>query len=184
MPNFPNTPAPTTKKNFSASYIDRTGELGTISLSIPDTVTQPELNTLASAIGAVTNAGLVSHTNTTKLAIKPTLAETLDENESSVSTKAELVFVDNALNTRSVSIPAPDAQFFDTDGKTVKNAGDMATAITNIALVLNGGATGTGTYTFQRGYLVNRSRKTYKPNAKPLLAEPAALTKPGDDPAV
>lgn len=175
MPRFPVAVVPAVLGNFSASYIDRTGDKGTVSLEVEDTVDALELTNLSAMIGDVSNAGLVSYTTSVRTAIDPTQATAYDDAESKVETKAELVFMNGQLKTRSVSIPAPDSQYFAEDGKTVEKVGNMSALIDQIALVLNGGALGSGTYTYQRGYLVTRSRKASKPNVKPSFSEPLLL---------
>jgi len=184
MPRFTAGSVPAIIGNFSASLIDRTGDVGSVSLEIADTVDAQELTDLSAFIGDVSNAGLVSYVTSVRTGINPKIATAYDDAESKVDTKAELVFMDNNLKTRSVSIPAPDAQYFSTeDGKTVLNTGNMAQLISQIALVLNGGALGTGTFVYQRGYLVTRSRKASVPKTKPAFTEPLALP-PSDAPAV
>lgn len=181
MPNFPISVLPATVKNYSASFIDTNGDTASISLTPPATVTDAELEAVTDAVAGVTNAGLVSSVISTKTGIAPQKAVAFDEANNSVTEKAELVFQNNALVTRSVSIPAPDAQFL--DGKTVLNTGDMAAAISAIELVLNGGAGGNGTFSYARGYKVSRSRATDRPNIKPNRQEPGLLDAPSDAPA-
>lgn len=184
MPSFPSGVSPVDRGTFTSTYIDYRGEKANVSLTYPLTVTDVELGAMLTALSGVTNAGLVSFSNTEWTGISPANAETYDEAEASVSVKAELVFQDNGLNTRSVSVPAPDASFVGDDGFTIVNTGTMATLITEIANVLNGGAGGTGTFAFMRGYIVNRSRNAKKPNIKPGIVEPGVGDLPGDAPGV
>lgn len=185
MPSFPAGTSPASIKNFSVSLIDYRGETGTVSVNVPATVTQEELETLAVRVGGVSNAGLYAYTTTEKDAISPAVATAYDDNEGSVSVKAELVFIDNNLQTRSFSIPAPDAQFVGEDGVSITNTGGMALVISQLLLILNGGAGATppgGTFAFARGYIVTKSRKTKRGNTRPNFTEPGILP-PTDAPA-
>lgn len=183
MPYFPAGVLPSEQGNLSASLIDFRGEVASISLQYDTTVIQSELDDVISNLSAVTNAGLVSYQSGTKVAIAPASALAYDEGESSASVKAELVFQNNLSQTRSVSVPAPDAQYIDTDGFSIKNTGTMATLISAITLVLNGGASGSGSFVFARGYIVTKARKTSKGNIRPSFSEPLLTTPPSDAPA-
>jgi len=181
MPTFPVGVLPATVKSYSASFIDTNGDQASISLSPADTVLDAELDAVTSAVAGVTNAGLVASVKSTKIGIAPKKARAFDEANNSVTEKAELVFQDNALVTRSVSIPAPDAQYL--SAGTVLNTGNMASAISAIELVLNGGVGGSGTFSFSRGYKVSRSRSTNRPNVIPTIEEPGLLDAPSQSPA-
>lgn len=183
MPFFPTGSLPHINGNFSMSLTDLRGEVASVSLQYEDTVTDEELDAVVANVAGVSNAGLFSHQRGIKTGIAPASALALDEGESSASVKAELVFQNNALVSRSVSIPAPDAQYIEADGFTIKNTGTMATAISAIQTVLNGGAAGTGSFVFARGYIVTKSRKTQKGNIRPSFEEPALGVSPSDAPA-
>jgi len=179
MPRFPIGAIASNLGSFSASLIDRNGEIGSVSLELLDTVTDAEAEAVGLAVADVSNAGLLSYGIAKKTAVNPKNTTAYDEAESSVASKAELVFADNSLRTRSVSVPAPDAQFI--VNKVVQNTGAMATLISAIELVLNGGAGGSGTFVYQRGYFVSRTRKTSKGVVTPNFTEPG-LQAPSDAP--
>lgn len=182
MPRFPIGSLPANTGTISASLIDRNGDVASVSVELLDTVTDAEAEAMALAVADVSNAGLLSYVQSAKTAINPKNARAYDEAESSVASKAELVFADNSLKTRSVSVPAPDAQYI--VNKVVQNTGAMATLITAIENVLNGGALGSGTFVFQRGYFVSRSRKAEKGVVTPQFSEPVIAVPPGDEPGV
>lgn len=183
MPNFPPGASPHDKAIFTASYVDARGERATVTIDHDIAVTDVELSLMFEAMSSVTNAGLVSFQQTKITQIPVHTAIAFDEAESSASTKAELQFQNSSMQLRTVSVPAPDASFIGTDGFTILRTGDMATLITELENVLNGGSAGTGTFSFVRGYVVNRSRRAQRGNVRPNISEPGLTDEPGDAPA-
>lgn len=189
MPDFQGS-APVEKNTYNVSVIAVGGDTSSVGIDFLDTVIPAELLAFRAAVGGISNAA-VFKTNTGYILEKAkNLSVPLDEAHSSVKMKMKLVFQDETLDVKEIGIPAPDASYFVGDGRTVVSpsasaaAGTpaklMSTYVQAIALVLNGGAAGSGTYQYVRGYRSGDGKPApaYDPT---IAAEPLSTTEPGPE---
>lgn len=109
MPNNAGTvDATPTKRQVSLSFIDVNGQLRTDTYLIPTATTDAELNALAAAIGAKTNASLyaIGYTNWFQTGV-PSKANATDAVDDSVKDNIVLLFGDIAGNSQDWFLPAP-----------------------------------------------------------------------------
>jgi hypothetical protein len=189
MPDFQGA-APVEYNTYNVNLISVGGDVSSVGVEFADTVIPAELLAFRAAVGGISN-GAVFKTNTGYVLEKSkALSVPLDEAHSSVKMKMKLVFQNALLEVKEIGIPAPDASYFVGDGRTVVTpsgaaaAGTparlMSTYVQAIALVLNGGAGGTGTYQYVRGYRSGDGRPApaYDPT---IAAEPLTTTEPGPE---
>lgn len=188
MPDFPpagDVPRINTR-SFNIDFLCVGGDHGFSSLDqIAAAVSGLELANLRTALGNMSNGVIVSTAQTESVVVNQAAAEVapLDEAFSSVGTRAVMVFQNDDLDTRSVSVPAPDASLFESDGVTLNRTNGLVNAAIIAALaVINGGAAGTGTYAYLRGYRQEVSRKLPKGRTSKAPIEPGAGVNPPDAP--
>ena len=166
MPYFPPLVTPVTTSQTSVSFVDRKGAAA--SIRVPNLTGATNGLAIANAAGNMSNAGVKSWTTDAGQAIGVNAVIAFDEATSEAENKAVFVFQDDAGNSVSVAIPAPDASIFLSDGYTVNAAaGTLAEAFINAVLVHLG-----GTYAFTRGYFQNSSRGQRRQYITPTLSEP------------
>jgi len=99
-------------------------------------------------------------------------------------TKLVLVFENDSLDIKQVTVPAPDLTCFLKDRVTVDiDNTDVLAAINAILNVINAG-TPANTYKFVRGYRSDRMRKLPKSKFTPLVLEPGAGDLPPEEPGL
>lgn len=185
MPRYPVAATPVAKVNTSITLIDYAGRSSTVGVEGP-AITAPQIAAVQNTIADLSNAAAVRRANTVGDEIPISQAATFDEAYASVSDKLVLVFQDESLNKRTVSVPAPDASLFGADGMTAitpdsgaaagepaKLLGDAVAALT-VALG--------GTYAYVGGYLATRSRAGGGLSFRPTIAEPGVGENPGENP--
>ena len=189
MPDFQGA-APVEYNSYNVSLIAVGGDNSSVGIDFLDTVVPAELLAFRAAVGGISNAAVFKTSTSYFLEKAKNLSVPLDEAHSSVKMKMKLVFQNNALDVKEIAIPAPDASYFVGDGRTVVSpnasaaAGTpaklMSTYIQAIAAVLNGGAAGSGTYQYVRGYRSGDGKPApaYDPT---IAAEPLSTTEPGPE---
>jgi len=183
MPKLPVSPVKDTSV-FTVSLIASGGDLTSTSVSDFDaTVTGAQLTTLQESIGDLSNAGVYGQTVSVKRETSKANTTVLDESFSSAGTKAIFVFQDDNLNTRQITVPAPDASIFTIDGITVNTANALVIAFKNAVLAVINAGTVAGTYSLVRGYRAEHSRKIPRSHYSPLLIEPSGGVNPPALPA-
>lgn len=192
MPDFQATPVPVESNSYTVNVIAVGGDTSSAGIDWADTVTPAELLAFRAAVGGISNAAVFKTTTGFHVEISKGRAVPLDEAHSSVKTKMKLLFENDALDTKEIGIPAPDASYFAGDGRTAIQpnaaapAGSpaklMSTYIQAIAAVLNGGAAAdpVGTYRYIRGYRAGdgKGAPSYDPT---IAAEPLSTTEPGPE---
>lgn len=192
MPDFYATPVPVESNSYYVNFMGVGGDTSGVGVDWLDTVTPTELLGFRAAVGGISNGAMFKTTTSFHVEISKGRAVPLDEAHSSVKMKMKLVFEDDTLDVKEISIPAPDASYFVGDGRTVvqpnasASAGTPAKLMSNyviaIALVLNGGAAAdpAGTYRYVRGYRSGDGKPapTYDPSTG---AEPISTTEPGPE---
>lgn len=187
MPDFPlvaNAPR-TTSRSYTVQLLAAGGDTTSVGIDgIDAAVSGLELSTLRQRIGEASNAAVIQSTQSELVSVAKTRVNPLDETYSAASDKLLLNFQDDDLNLKSVAIPAPDEILFGDDGITAVTPNSAAAAGTGekilgdlvvaVRTVINGGASGTGTYQYLNGYRAQRSRKLPKPRTSRRPAEPAA----------
>lgn len=184
MPDFPAVgvlPRIETR-NFTIAWLAAGGDdaFSTMGGISPD-VTAAELADMRTQLADLSNAAVVGTTDSAKVQVNKAAAaiSPLDESYSSSATRLVLVFQDNNLVEREISIPAPDETAFAADGVTADvNNVNIQNAIAAVELVLNGGAGGTGTFNFKTGYRQQNSRSTPKARIVKPSTEPGAGVQP------
>lgn len=190
MPNFQASPTPVESNTYTVNLVSVGGDTSSVGVDFLDTVTPTELLSFRAAIGGISNGAVFKTTTGYHVEISKGRAVPLDEAHSSVKMKMKLVFQDDTLDVKEIGVPAPDASYFVGDGRTVVTPSSaaaagtpaklMSTYIQAIAAVLNGGAAGTGTYVYIRGYRSGDGRPApaYDPT---IAAEPLSTTEPGPE---
>lgn len=97
-----------TKRQVTLSFIDVNGQLRSDTYIIPAATTDAELNALAAAIGAASNASLyaISYTNTFQVG-NPSVANATDAVDDSVKDNIVLLYGDIGGNSQDFFVPAP-----------------------------------------------------------------------------
>lgn len=185
MPALPTTPTPTGIGTFTISFIDAGGEETTTSINDFDpSVTSLQLSAVQVALGNLSNAAVYAQQTTAKIGTSRANVTPFDESFSEGSTKMVLVFENDSLDIRQVTVPAPDIQFFETDRITAKISDPAVVSAVNAILnVLNAGSPA-GTFKYVRGYRSDRMRKLPKARFTPTIAEPGGADAPSDLPAL
>lgn len=185
MPALPASPTPTGVATFTISYIDSGGEETTTSINDFDpSVTSVQLSAVQVALGNLSNAAVFSQQTTAKVATSRANVTPFDESFAEGSTKLVLVFENDFLDIKQVTVPAPDLSCFISDRVTVDTANtDVVAAINAILNVINAG-TPANTFKFVRGYRSDRVRKLPKSKFTPLVLEPGAGDLPPEAPGL
>lgn len=143
------------------------------------------------ALAAMSNAVPIAQTMSNKAQAQLGVDAPYDEAYSEASSKMILQFQNATLDTRRISIPAPDAQFFSADGVTVIAPDNAATAgsapelLGNaVGLLLAMLNVGGGTYAYIGGYRSIRSRSLPRGRTVVQPIEPVADEPPGDEPGL
>lgn len=187
MPDFPGAPAPApqTARSFTVRFLDPAGDVGSTSLSgYSSDVTSAELADVRTALGNMSNAAVISTTNSLQMRISKALATAYDEAYANVEIRLVLVFENSAFEKRTVTVPAPDASFFQADGITLDPENTQAAALISALLVVFNKAEGAGPagdYAFLRGYL-DRGRGAPSQRVIPQIAEPGEGDLPPEGP--
>lgn len=185
MPNWTGTPV--ASASTTVRLLGSGGDQAAVSIEHASSVTDGQITGLKTNIGRMSNAVPIKTTRSVINAVKITDQNPYDESYSSVSTKLVLQFQNDLLDTREVSIPAPDEQLFGTDGVTAiapdasATAGTAAeilgTGINTILAVINAGG---GTWAYLGGYRSENTRSHRKPKTVRPSIEPTG--DPGDAP--
>ena len=185
MPALPTTPIPTGIATFTISFIDAGGEETTTSITDFDpAVTSLQLAAVQVALGNLSNAAIYAQQTTAKIGTSRANVTPFDESFSEGSTKLVLVFENDSLDIKQVTVPAPDLTCFLKDRVTVDiDNTDVLAAINAILNVINAG-TPANTYKFVRGYRSDRMRKLPKSKFTPLVLEPGAGDLPPEEPGL
>lgn len=169
-------------RSFTIEYLCAGGDKGATALDdLAVAVSGLELANLRDSLGALSNGVVVGNTYSELTSINQAAPEVapLDESFSSASTRAVLVFQNDALELRSISVPAPDESIFGDDGVTINRTNALvAAAIADALVVINGGAAGTGTYAYLRGYRQENSRRLPRSRTRKASIEPGAGVNP------
>lgn len=188
MPNWVGSPL--LERVVTINLLGFGGDRASIRLDgLSQTVSDGQVTGLRGAIANLTNAVPISTFNSFVSQVLPASQTVFDEAYSSVATKMVLQFQDASLNVRRMGIPAPDAQFFGSDGVTVitPDAGGSAAQVAlaaSIAVFLAIINTGGGTYVYAGGYKAATSRPTRRPRTQPLIDEPGSGDAPSDAPGL
>lgn len=173
-------------QRYSVSFTDFTGKSASALVEAGAEVTLGQRDTMATEIGNLSNARVMSNTYSTGIEqLNPAngLNTAFDEAYPAVDDGLILIFQNDAGDVQRVRIPAPDAQFFLPDGETVITPsaagspaqGALLDAINAIEAVLNAD-TPAGTYEYARGYKEGVRRRTRTPLP---VVEPTGLQEPG-----
>lgn len=190
MPDFPaigDVPR-IVSQSYTIDFLAVGGDHGFTSIDkVPTNITGLQLAALRTALGNMSNARVVGDTASTMTNVNLAAPEVApyDEAYASVGTRASLVFQNDDLETRSVSIPAPDASIFESDGVTVNPTNALViAAVGAILTVINGDLLATDTYAYLRGFRQEISRKLPKGRSAKAAIEPLAGINPPDAPGV
>lgn len=194
MPAMPTTNVQT-RLVMGMSFIDARGRTRSTSIRLGNlaTLNDAAINTYTQRRANMSNAGLYERRLTVESSVNKTAAFAFDEAESSVDTVLVVIW-ENELGAKTEDvIPAPDRSILTPDGLSLI-VGDIGAALStpertaaeyrqDIAILLNG--SNGGTWTVSRSYVSSyKGRGARGGVAQPQLSEPAALARPGDDPAV
>lgn len=181
MPDFPTGVTPIVGGSVTYSFLAAGGDKA--SVQIPANADgDPEA--VRTAIGNLSNAALFAMAETTRTEVPLSTVSPLDESYSSASEKLILQWQDESLNTRSLAIPAPDEQYFSSDGVTLDTGDSVVSASLNALTTFFNAGDPAGTWVFVRGYRSSRSRAQRPPRSVRQSVEPGATTVPDDEPGL
>lgn len=177
------------KVNVALEFRGAGGDKSSVNLSgLNNAYGSGSVAALRTAVASLSNSVPVGTNYSQSVKVQDGIDAPLDESYSDVDTKLVLNFQDALLVIRQVAIPAPDEQFFGTDGiaavapDAAAAAGSapklLATAIAAIMTAIN---TGGGSFVYQGGYRVKRSRSLPRPRNVVSSVEPDGQN-PGDAP--
>jgi len=189
MPSNFGTATVITKRRFEMTWLTIGGDSPKTAINeIPSATTDANLNAMALALAALSNAAHKSDNRTTHREVSTATLVAYDEAYADAKTRLILVFQNDGLDTKEVSVPAPDAALFGTDGFTAIEPGlddpspglELTAAISAVLAVIN---TGGGSYAYIAGY---RSPLPAGASVRPLPnpEEPGVGNAPSDLPAV
>lgn len=194
MPPFPPAAAILSKSSFVVTFLCAGGDKATVKIDdIDASVTSVQTINLRSALGRLSNGGVIADNLTASRSIAETQAAVYDEAYAEAQTKMVLVFQDEDQNLKTIAVPAPDASYFGSDGVSIialdsgtpsappTPAQILYASVTDILTVLNlpGGA---GTYALLKGYRSKRAGKLPRPRTNVVPVEPLAADVPPPDP--
>lgn len=178
MPPFSAAPVQT-QRAHSASLEDFTGKSRSTRHIITTDTTGPQLSSLETAIGNLSNARLMGVTLATEISqLNPAnpLNTTFDEAHATVEIVLVVVWQNDAGETQFVEIGAPDASLFAADGETPDLANALFTAYRVAALAaMNEGG---GSWAYARGFRSTRSASANRKRTAHPLAEPTGIQSP------
>lgn len=184
MPNFDSGATINQSKVASIQLIDASGDKSTAALNDIDiAATQTQIDAYFDALSEMSNAGVISNTSalTREVSIPSVIA--FDEALSSVTNTANFTFQDEALNVRSLVVPAPDLSIFQGDGVNVDLTNTLVVAFVDAAKAVLNAGTPAGTYEIVRGTRGDRRRQRGNRRSRPQITEPGVGDLPPDAPA-
>lgn len=173
MPVFSAAPVVTQRK-YQVTVTDFTGRSRSALVPIGTDTTTPEITAIATAVGNMSNARVMSsnlYTSVEQQNPGNVLNTAFDEAHATVSIVAVFIFQNDSGDVFAVEVGAPDAQIFAADGDTVlATHAYVAALITAVTTAANNG--GAGTYAYQRGFRSTRSESRKRARTPLTLAEP------------
>lgn len=185
MPDFPDIAdlGRITDNVYTINFLAAGGDAASVQVDGLPVAGVTLMGAVRTALGNMSNAAVVATSSTIKTEVNPASAfvRVLDESFSDASTKAVMVFQNDALEIKSIAIPAPDASLFAADGVTLDSGNALVqAAITAITAALNAG--GADTYAYSKGYRSTRSRRLPRPRTVKTVVEPAIGENPPPEP--
>lgn len=194
MPPFPPAASILNKSSFTVTFLCAGGDKATVKIDdIDDTITSVQSINLRSALGRLSNGGVIADNLTASRSIAETQAAVYDEAYAEAQTKLVLVFQNEDQELKTIAVPAPDASYFGSDGVSIialdggtpsappTPAQILYASVQSILTVLNL-PDAEGTYALLKGYRSKRGGKLPRPRTNVTLSEPLAADVPPPDP--
>lgn len=170
---------------FTISFLAAGGDRASVQVDGIPVAGVPSMGAVRTALGNMSNAAVVETTSSIKTQVNQSspFVVVFDESYSDASTKAVLVFQNDALELKSIAVPAPDESLFESDGVTIDASNALVqAAITAITTALNAG--GADTYAYSKGYRSSRARRLPRPRTVKATSEPGVGANPPAEPGV
>lgn len=176
---------------ISSQLMDVRGKVRSATIPISPDATQLSIDLILDAIGNASNAAQLSReTTASSVVINPLnpLVEYYDESYSTTEQVAVFFFQNDLGEVRTLEVPAPDLDMFETTNREVINPSDdrSAAIITAVVGGLNAGDPA-GTFAYNKGYLATRRSSRARVRAIPTAAqivEPGVGDLPGAEPGL